>query len=423
MLPTTYSASIKLYLCEENGVTSILQEDFYKIDKFYTELGSDQSHYENSNDICTPLGCVKEMVDTVPDELWGRENCKILDSCCGNGNFHAYIQKKTRADNLYFNEINEKRINNVKKIFGEDINLTKRDFLTFDDKEEFDLVVSNPPYAKFKGGKRVSKNHNMSRDFILKALSITKTGGYILFICPNNWMSFSDRNKLPKLLSQHQFLHLNISEAKKWFPKIGSSFTWFLLKKTPNSKAFIVENHFKRTDKVSVSLDKGASFIPLYYNDAVRSLVKKTIYASGEKHRVETTSDLHHYTKQHLMRNTEDAIYIYPLIHTFRQTVWSRRPHKYQNGWKVFMSLSGYYETRVDNCGMTQSVAFVRCKSKEEAEKLKQELDQPLYRAINNLTRYGNFNNIRVLQALPRLKDISLNEAEREIVDFFGGVI
>ena len=40
------------------------------------------------------MDCVKEMVETIPQELWQRENLKILDSCCGNGNFNAYIQQK-----------------------------------------------------------------------------------------------------------------------------------------------------------------------------------------------------------------------------------------------------------------------------------------------------------------------------------------
>jgi SAM-dependent methyltransferase len=144
------------------------------------------------------MDCVKEMVDSIPQEFWRRINIKILDSCCGNGNFHAYIQTKTDLKNLYFNEINEKRIKNVKDYFGKDINITAQDFLQFTQKEEYDLVVSNPPYAKFNENGRTSKNHNLARDFIKKALDITRENGYILFIVPNNWMSFSDRNILPK---------------------------------------------------------------------------------------------------------------------------------------------------------------------------------------------------------------------------------
>jgi len=203
-----------------------------EITQYFNRLNQDQDHFYNSNDICTPMQCVKEMVDSLPKSFWQKADLKILDPCCGNGNFFAYIATKTNLENLYFNEINPKRIINLKKYFGDNINFSNRDFLEFDQKNMFDLVVANPPYAKFsENNVRVSKNHNLSRDFIKKALEITKIGGYILFISPNNWMSFSDRNLLPQLLSQYQFITIDIHGAKKWFPKVGSSFTWFLLQK------------------------------------------------------------------------------------------------------------------------------------------------------------------------------------------------
>ncbi len=68
---------------------------------------------------------------------------------------------------------------------------------------------------------------------------------------------------------------------------------------------------------------------------------------------------------------------------------------------------------------MTQSIAFVRCKNYEEALKIKTELDNEIYLFLNNLTRYGNFNNIRVLQHLPLLESIVLNKQELEFIQKF----
>ena len=390
---------------------------------YFDELNSDSRHFQNSNDICTPMQCVREMVDSVPGELWRRSGLRVLDSCCGNGNFHAYIKTKAPLEALYFNEINGDRVRNVKRFFGKDINLTRRDFLTFDSGEKFDLVVSNPPYAKFCGDKRASKNHNMSRDFIRKAIEITKDGGYILFIAPDNWMSFSDRNTLPRLMSKHQFIHLNIHGAKKWFPRVGSSFTWFLLRKSPNEESFIVDNFYKKRGKVSAKMPTGVDFIPLFYSDVVRRLIGKTVYSDAPKYRVETTSDLHRYTKSEFLSAKQGRKHKHRLIHTPKQTVWSSKPHKFQSGWKVFLSLSDRYGAFVDDCGMTQSIAFIRCNSKREALRVKKELDAPIYRAINNLTRYGNFNNIRVLQRLPLLNHVKLTKPETALVNYFSGVL
>ena len=405
------------------GMAWVSGKNIDEICGYFDRLNQDASHYQSSNDICTPMGCVREMVDALPNELWARDDLKILDSCCGNGNFHAYIQSKAPLDALHFNEINEARLRNVEAAFGKNIRLTRHDFLSFAAVEKYDLVVSNPPYAKFCGDKRASKNHNLSRAFIHKAIEMTKPGGYVLFIVPDNWMSFSDRNVLPQLMSQYQFRRLNIHGAKKWFPKIGSSFTWFALQKIPNREAFVVENHYKRRDIVEARLDKGIDFIPLYYSDAVRQLVNRTIYSDAPKYRVETTSDLHRTTKADLLRPDRDRRHPYRLIHTPKQTIWSSRPHKFQHGWKVFISLSDRYGTTVDDCGMTQSIAFIRCCSKREAMRIKNELDNPLYRALNNLTRYGNFNNIRVLQRLPLLSHVKLTASDTALINHFAAAV
>ena len=396
-----------------------VEKSFDIIRDHFNTLNGDYNHFNNSNDICTPMECVKEMVDTIPNQFWKRKGIKIFDSCCGNGNFHSYIATKTPLKNLYFNEINNKRIDNLKDYFGDKINLTKQDFLTYEDKEIFDLVVSNPPYAKFNGDFRVSKNHNLSRAFIDKALKITRKGGYILFIVPNNWMSFADRNKLPQTLSQYQFIHLDINGAKKWFPKVGSSFTWFLLQKVPNTKPFTIANHYTIKDTQKASLDKGIDFMPLYYNDTVKNIVNKVINTNDPKYKIETTSFLHKYTKRDLIQDCKDKEFKYKLIHTPSQTVYSKIPHKWQDGYKIFISLTNQYGTFIDTCGMTQSIAFIRCDSLQEAEIIKKQLDDPIYQFINNITRYGNFNNVRVLQRLSKLNTLKLEKKELDLISTF----
>lgn len=395
-------------------------KDFCQIKLRFDKLNFDESHFVNSNDICTPMECVKEMVGSIPQEFWDRKNIKILDSCCGNGNFHAYIQTKTDLKNLHFNEINEKRIENVKNYFGENINITVQDFLQFPNKEEYDLVVSNPPYAKFNENGRTSKNHNLARDFIKKALDITKENGYILFIVPNNWMSFSDRNILPKELSKYQFIHINIHGAKRWFPKVGSSFTWFLLHKIPNSKPFTVENGYVVNDTQTVKINTNQNFIPLYLSQGVVNILDKTINNNKLlKYQIETTSDLHRTTKKQFISNFQSEEFCYKLIHTPTQTVWSSKPHKFQEGWKVFISLTNQYSIFIDNCGMTQSIAFIRCQNKEEAEYIKNELDNGVYKFLNNITRYGNFNNVRILQQFPIYKSFELTGEEEQFINKF----
>lgn len=398
----------------------VFNDSYEKVERFYNALNHQDYHFINSNDESTPIGCVKEMVDSIPDSFWNRKDLKVLDPCAGNGNFHAYILRKTAFENLYFNEINKTRVRNIKNIFGSRAKVSLRDFLTFKDEEQFDLIVSNPPYAKFNGMNRVAKNHNLSRDFILKAINITKPGGYILFIVPDNWMSLADRNDVVRVLSQYQFRHLNIHRAKRWFPKIGSSFSWFLVQKIPNTEAFTIENGYKLQTTENSSLSPNSSYIPLYFNSTVQSIIDKTLNAKNEKYNIETSSDLHKFTKKDLLVDQQDAEHPYKIIHTPTQTVWAKRPHKYQKGYKVYISLTNQYSTFVEkNAGATQSIAFIRCKTQKEASRIKAELDNGLYVFLNNITRYGNFNNIRVLQQFPLWKDFGLTEKEQACIREF----
>lgn len=394
-----------------------------EIFNYFNTLNKDISHYNNSNDICTPMGCVKEMIDEIPEELWKRDNIKILDCCAGNGNFPAYISLKTDVTNIWANEINPKRLTNLISYFEGKINIINEDFLTFPAKEEYDLVVANPPFAKFtESGVRAAKNHSLSRDFLMKAIEVTKTNGYIVFILPNNWMSFADRNKLPSILSQYQFITINIEECKHWFPGVGSSFTWFVLRKSPNMGMTKIINSYKIKDTQYAQITPGVNYIPLYYNNLVYSIFNKTINANNTKFKVETSSDLHKYTKKQYLSDNPSEEYCYKVIHTPRQTVWSNRPHKFQDGWKVYIATTTNYETFIDNCGMTQSIAFIRCTSKEEAELFQQELNNKLYYFLVAITRYGNFNNERIMQRFPRLNEVSLTEEEWNFITEFNKI-
>lgn len=396
---------------------------FYTFDEmqtYFDDLNKDQSHFNSSNDICTPMGCVKEMIDAIPEELWNRESIKILDPCAGNGNYPAYLALKTSLNNIYCNEISPIRYANLYNYFeSTEIHLMSQDFFSFPDKEEYDLIIANPPYAKFTAqGTRAAKNHTLSREFLQKAVKMVKENGYLVFILPDNWMSYADRNNLPELLSQYKILTLNIGEAKKWFPGVGSSFTYFVIQKTPNdgSETKIISS----TGITYAPIDIGVPCIPLKYNTIIRNLFKKVVFNDGEKYKVQTSSNLHRTTKKELLSAERDDAHPYRVIHTPNQTVWSERPHIYQDGWKVFLPTTTYFHPYVDNdCGMTQSIAFILCDSKEEAERICKEISNPLYKTIVDLTRYGNFNNQRILQHLSLLTNVSLTEEEENFVNTY----
>lgn len=387
--------------------------DNYKKTKQYYDkkLNIDKSLVETSNDEPTPIDCVEEMVNKIPEYFWSRKDIKILDPCCGCGNFPFVIYHKLLEyhekdyilkEILYFNDINENRLKVLKELFSDQINIYQEDFLNIDIDIKFDLIVANPPYAKIlANGKRASKNHNLIGLFITKSFQLLKENGYLLYITPDNWMSFADRNKLILDITAKQILYINIHTAKKYFKKIGSSFVWYLIENKPFYKSIEVEGIWKKKEYKSLVDSEIRKFIPLYYNNIIKDILNKTIDKNNKKFAIETSSNLHRYTKREFISNDKDEKHKYKLIHTPKQTVWSSKPHKFQNGYKVFISTTSYYETFIDNCGMTQSIVFIRCKDEKEAKNINKVLNHPLYKFINNICRYGNFNNIRILQNFP----------------------
>ena len=394
---------------------------FNELQTYYDNiLNQDKDTYKTSNDESTPINCVCEMVNKIPEELWNRNNLSILDPCCGNGNFFVVIlfkllvknNKKTiLEDILLFNDINNDRLNNIRKIFCNEkynLQITNEDFITmeFDDKK-YDLVVANPPYAKIlKNGKRASKNHNLIKIFVEKSLKLLKPEGYLLFITPDNWMSYADRNTLIKTITSLQVIHLDIHNAKKYFKKIGSSFTWYVIQNCESYKDISISGKWKKNKYECAVLSMKRNYIPLLYNSIVQSILSKTIdNVNIQKFHIETSSFLHRYTKSKYISSTETETFKYKLIHTPKQTVYSSKPHKYQEGYKVFISLTSGYNVFIDNCGMTQSIAFVLCSDEEQAKFYSSILKHPLYVFINNICRWGNFNNVRILQHFPIPKD------------------
>ena len=199
---------------------------------------------------------------------------------------------------LFFNDINKQRLNNVHKTFGENINVTSEDFIKYQTDTKYDLVVANPPYAKLlDNGKRASKNHNLIKDFIEKALSLLKPEGYLLFITPDNWMSYADRNHLIEIITKLQIVHLDIHSAKKYFKKIGSSFTWYIIQNCPFYKNINVTGIWKKKEYTSSVISQQRKYIPLFYNETVHSILSKTIDTKLKKFEIKTSSHLHRYTK------------------------------------------------------------------------------------------------------------------------------
>ena len=382
-------------------------KDYFTLKNKFIELNN---IVKSRDDICTPMDCVELMVNYIPNELWFRENLKVLDPCCGYGNFPAYLKTKVNSDFIYCNELSYERYNKCKELLNLK-NITNQDFFEFKNKESFDLIIANPPYSG--GG---NKNRSISNEFIKHSLSLLKDKGYLCFITPNNWMSYNNNNTtLKALLDNGSFLVID-NDVKKYFKGVGSSFTVFVWQKGFFNHKTFVKNNYIIKDEQFVSIPKDIKFLPLYLSNDILSIFKKCL--SLDRNTFNYRCDLHRTTQKSKISDTKELNFVYETIHTPSKTCYSTFKQDIYDKYLVIIPLSTYFKPYIKhNVNVTQSVGYVAFDTEQEAKDFKNILDLDYIKVIVNLTRYGNFNNIMVLKHLKFDKNIYFTNDEINVLN------
>lgn len=376
--------------------------------KVFNDLNNDDAHKLSSDDICTPMECVKVMLDYIPSDFWKQKNIKVLDPCCGNGNFGAYAIFKTDIKNIYFNEINEKRLQNCKKILNP-LHISNNDFLSanFDSLGKFDLIMANPPYSG--GG---NKNRSLSNKFIEFSIDRLNDKGYLCFVTPNNYMTYNNNNTtLKKLLNLGSFLVID-NDVKKYFKGVGSSFSIMIWQKgVMDNKTTVFNNYLLKDTQRGIIISKDLPFLPLYISQNILDLVQKLVLKTANKFTYRC--DLHNFTQKKFLSDTQDDIYKYRTIHTPRKTRYASKKQDIYDKHIIIIPLSTYFIPYIESkTNTTQSVGYFAFESKKEADEYLKILNKPHFKVLIHLTRYGNFNNIMVLKHLAFDKEIKLSSKE-----------
>jgi hypothetical protein len=391
-----------------SSLNDIRDFNLEKTFQFFDGLNQDKTHYSTNDDFCTPMDCVKKMVDYIPLEFWRKESLRILDPCAGNGNFGSYLRFLTREDNIWYNEINTIRYNNLIKLLNpKNIRLGDGLNLTDSFSGEWDLVVANPPYS---GG--ANKNKSISNSFIVQSINILKNKGFLCFITPNNWMTYNNNNKtLKKLLEEGSFLVID-NDAKKFFPKVGSSFTIFIWQKGVfNNKTKVYNNYLIKDTRSEILIPKELKFLPLYISEETISLSLKCI--DNKRNSFKYRCDLHNFTQKTKLNDEKNDTFLYPTIHTKKKLRFSLIKQDIFDKFLIIVPLTTYFiPYKVQGFNVTQSVGYFEFNTNEEATQMLNLLSKKYIKVIVHLTRYGNFNNLKLLKHLVINEDLLLNEKE-----------
>lgn len=220
-------------------------------------------------EVYTPPELINKMLDKFERiifqidkvNIWEIKDKTYIEPACGlapflfyvylrlmNGLKNVFIDESERRRHilenmLYFNEIQEKNINIIKMIFRGDrykLNINHGNFLEYDDKSKFDIILENPPYQLPDQGNNNGKSNGNTiwQHFVVKSLNLLHDNGFMLMIHPPGWRKpNTKRGKFnglfDKLTKENQMYYLEIhdsNDGKKTFD-CGTKYDWYLLQK------------------------------------------------------------------------------------------------------------------------------------------------------------------------------------------------
>lgn len=230
--PKPYTFLIDDLLREAEGVEDITDEypEFFNVDYVYEKdvdvMGllyiSLKNTGERKSQGCyyTPSKVAKKICDNLI--ISGKtENKKILDPCCGTGNFILQIPDCFDYKNVYANDIDSLsvklarmnyalryRLGDKELIYN---HITELDYLYFPKNRKFDYILGNPPWGYKYSREEKIKLHNRfncstslsieSYDvFIEQALHNLKINGTLSFILPHAILNVKTHTPIRKLI-------------------------------------------------------------------------------------------------------------------------------------------------------------------------------------------------------------------------------
>jgi hypothetical protein len=121
-----------------------------------------------------------------------------------------------------------------------------------------------------------------------------------------------------------------------------------------------------------------------------------------------------------IVSKTESDEYIHPILHTNKQTWYSRIRQDWASQKKVMWSRSGYTKPFYDDgiLGGTDMVYYVLVNDKESGENLTHNLNSMLMRYILKTAKWSGFGNEKVFRRLPNLPT-NRRMSDDDVFDFF----
>jgi len=194
--------------CIENG--KITDTEAEEVFNRYTGKGGlhglDRQEFENyyqysskkkeieQGQFFTPHNLCEEIIKAIQPP----QDYIIADLTCGMGNFFNYLP---REENIYGNELEETAFAVCKYLYPK-AHLENMDFVYYDPKQKFDLIVGNPPF-------NIQTDEGLSQwHYIRKSYDLLQFGGLLAVIIPDSFLkdSFQDGHKIQWMNERFNFI-------------------------------------------------------------------------------------------------------------------------------------------------------------------------------------------------------------------------
>ena len=282
---------------------------------------------------------------------------------------------------------------------------------------QFDIVATNPPFQDTT--KRGKTQHKLWIDFTLKTFSHwLKPDGILLQVSPSSFLSPS--SKILQLFKSKavKFLHL---DTKTYFPEVGSTFADYMVSNRPDAEKTKVVTQDSIFD---CKIDDSVFYLPIDLSQNALSIHKKVMFDAKNhldvKYDYSTCHNVNLLRGTGIVSKTQSDEHIYPILHTNKQTWYSRIRQDWASQKKVMWSRSGYTKPFYDDgiLGGTDMVYYVIVDDKESGENLAYNLNSILMRYILKTAKWSGFGNEKVFCRLPNLAT-DCRMSDDNVFDFF----
>ncbi|RJX74288.1 DNA cytosine methyltransferase [Vibrio sinensis] len=250
------------HLCEfiELNWRNYTRQDMFKICELANAERLHTAAYYTDQEIC--FSAISPLPDISAEEV------RILEPSVGVGNFLHQIVKKYQGKRLIIDcvDINKDSIKLcqllVEKYLPSDsvtFNFYHEDFLLWDTKKKYDVVIGNPPYMKIKDSELLSmyrrglSNQNTNNIFSFFIEKCSQLAKHVSLIVPKALLNAPEYIKTRNLLESYTLLHINDYNEKAFDVKIETvSITFSTIKSKKDKKVTV----YSYLNKQFFSLDQ-----------------------------------------------------------------------------------------------------------------------------------------------------------------------